>query len=160
MLPVTDDEIKQSIFSMKPLKAPDVDGYPVIFYQSQWHIVGVSFCQMVKDVFNSNGLPEDINRTLLVLIPKVDNPASLKMYRPISLCSVAYKAITKLIANHLKAILLDLIGPQQTSFVPRRQIVENIMVAQEVIHTMRRKTGRVGQMAIKGDLEKAYDRLN
>lgn len=118
MSPINDDEIKQTVFNMKLLKAPGVDGFPAIFYQSQWHVVGVSFCQMVKEVFNSHQLPADINHTLLVLIPKVDNPTSLKMFRPISLCSVAYKAITKLIANRLKSILPYLIGPQQTSFVP------------------------------------------
>lgn len=32
MLLVEDDEIRQSIFSMKPLKAPGVDGYPAVFY--------------------------------------------------------------------------------------------------------------------------------
>lgn len=160
MSPINDDEIKQTIFNMKLLKAPGVNGFLAIFYQSQWHVVGVSFCQMVKEVFNSHQLPADINHTLLVLIPKVDNPTSLKMFRSTSLCSIAYKAITKPIANRLKSILPDLIRPQQTSFVLGRHIIENIVVAQEVIHTMRKKTGRVGQMAIKVDLEKAYDRLS
>lgn len=114
----------------------------------------------MKEIFISGRMPEDINRTLLVLIPKVDNPTSLKMYRPISLCTVTYKIITKLIANRLKAVLPDLIGRQQMSFVPGRHIIANMVVEQEVIHTMRTKTGGMGQMAIKVSLEKAYDRLS
>ncbi|KAH9722962.1 reverse transcriptase domain-containing protein [Citrus sinensis] len=82
------------------------------------------------------------------------------MYRPISLCTVTYKTVTKIIGNRLKAILPELIGPYQTSFVPGRHIIENIIVAQEIIYSMRRKTGNRGQMAIKVDLEKAYDRLS
>lgn len=113
----------------------------------------------MKEIFISGRMPEDINRTLLVLIPKVDNRTSLKMYRPISLCTVTYKIITKLIANRLKAVLPDLIGRQQISFVPGRHIIENMVVEQEVIHTMRTKAGGMGQMAIKVNLEKAYDRL-
>ena len=54
----------------------------------------------------------------------------------------------------------NLIGPQQTNFVPGRHIIDNIVIAQEVIHSMRKKTGKKGFMAIKVDLEKAYDRLN
>lgn len=114
----------------------------------------------MKEIFISGRMPEDINRTLLVLIPKVDNPTSLKMYWPISLCTVTYKIITKLIANRLKAVLPDLIGRQQMSFVPGRHIIENMVVEQEVIHTMRTKAGGMGQMAIKVNLEKAYDRLS
>ena len=52
------------------------------------------------------------------------------------------------------------IGPQQTSFVHGRHIIDNIVIAQEVIHSMRKKAGKKGFMAIKVDLEKAYDRLN
>ena len=58
-------------------------------------------------------------------------------------------------ANRLKGILPDLIGPMQTSFVPRRHITENIIIAQEIIHTMHQKSGKIGQMLIKVDLEKA-----
>ncbi|KAH9725610.1 putative ribonuclease H protein [Citrus sinensis] len=46
MAPIEDNEIRQTIFSMKPLKAPGVDGLHAIFYQSQWHIVGHSFSTM------------------------------------------------------------------------------------------------------------------
>lgn len=144
MLPITNDEIKHIIFSMKPFKALGVDGYPTLFYQSQWHIVGGSINRLVKEIFISGRMPEDINRTLLVLITKVDNPTSLKMHRPICLCTVTYKIITKLIANRLKAVLPDLIGRQQMSFVQGRHIIENMVVEQEVIHTMRTKAGGIG----------------
>lgn len=158
--PVDDIEIKNTIFSIKPLKAPGVDGLHVGFFQSQWNTVGPSVCRFIKETFSSSHLPEEINKTLLVLIPKTDYPISLKMYHPISLCTVVYKTITKIIANRLQFILPQLIGPHQTSFVPGRHIIENIIVAQETIHSMRKKSGKRGQMAIKVDLEKVYDRLS
>lgn len=64
-----------------------------------------------------------------------------------------------MIANKLKMILPHFVGPQQISFVPERHITENIVITQEVIHSMRRKTGRRGQMTIKVDVEKAYDKV-
>ena len=158
--PVLEEEIKRVVFSMKPLKAPGSDGLHAIFYQSQWPVVGPSFCKFMADIFNSGKIPQDINTTLLVLIPKVEHPTSLSMFRPISLCTVAYKTVTKIIANRLQALLPDLIGPHQTSFVPGRQIIDNIVVAQEVVHSMRKKIRKKGLMTIKVDLEKAYDRLN
>ena len=120
-------------------------------------MVGPSFCHFIKSIFSQGKVPLEINKTLLVLIPKNDHPQTLKMYRPISLCSVVYKIVTKMIANRLKTILPHLVSPQQTSFVPGRHITENTVIAQEVIYSMRRKTGKRGQMIIKAVLEKAYD---
>ena len=81
------------------------------------------------------------------------------MYRPICLCNVAYKNITKVIANRLQTILPQLVGPHQTSFIPGRHITKNIVIAQEVVHSMCKKSNNMGFMAIKVDLEKAYNRL-
>lgn len=53
MLQVDNDEIRQSFFSMNPLKVSGVDGYPTILYQSQWYLVGDSICRLVKEVFSS-----------------------------------------------------------------------------------------------------------
>lgn len=129
---------------MPPLKAPGVDGFHVIFYQSQWQVVGPSVCKVVKEVFGGTPIPKELNGTLLVLIPKTNNPTSLKMFRPISLSSVVYKTITKIVTNKLKEVLPRLIGPNQTSFIPGRHITENIVIAQEVIHFMRKKKGKSG----------------
>ena len=158
--PVDDEEIRDTIFSMKPLKAPGSDGLHAIFYQAQWEVVGKSVCKQIKAFFNGEIVPEDFLKILIVLIPKIDNPTSLNSFRPISLCTIMYKTITKIITNRLKTFLLNLVGPHQTSFVPGRHITENIIIAQEVIHSMRRKTGKRGFMAIKVDLEKTYDRLS
>ncbi|KAH9670348.1 reverse transcriptase domain-containing protein [Citrus sinensis] len=136
-LAVDDEEIKNVVFCMKALKAKGIDSLHALFYQTQWNVVGNSVCKLIKDIFSGTEVPKELNRTLLVLIPKSDNPTSLKLFRPISLCPVIYKTIIKLLANRLKAIMPELIGPNQTSFVPRRHITENIVIAQEVIHSIR-----------------------
>nr|KYP61436.1 Putative ribonuclease H protein At1g65750 family [Cajanus cajan] len=73
--------------------------------------------------------------------------------RPISLCNVSYKIVTKVVATRLKSIMEDIVGPN-------RQTTYTIIITQEVIHSMKYKSGKKGWMAIKIDLEKAYDRLN
>lgn len=97
---------------------------------------------------------------MLVLIPKVENVEFYKQFRPISLCSVAYKLITKVLVNRLRPLLNDLVGPAQVSFIPGRQSSDNILVAQELIHTIKRCKSKRGLMSIKIDLEKAYDRVS
>ena len=81
--PIVDEEIKKGIFSIKPLKAPSIDGFHAIFYQSQWHIIGPSFGKFITDIFNTGKIPQNVNKTMLVLIPKVDHPTNLKMFQPI-----------------------------------------------------------------------------
>nr|KYP52889.1 Retrovirus-related Pol polyprotein LINE-1 [Cajanus cajan] len=76
--------------------------------------------------------------------------------RPISLCNVT----TKSLATRLRKMMEGLVDPNQCSFVPHRQTTDNIIIAQEVIHSMRHKKGKKGWMAIKIDLEKEYDRLS
>lgn len=97
------------------------------------------FCKVINEAFRTQCILDEVNRTVLVLIPKMEHPNSFRMYRPISLYTVTYKIITKIIANRLQELLPDMIGPHQTSFVPDGHITENIIVAQEIIHSMRRK---------------------
>ncbi|XP_072059052.1 uncharacterized protein [Arachis hypogaea] len=79
--------------------------------------------------------------------------------RPISLGNVSYKVIIKILARRLRSVMEKLVRPTQCSFVLGRQSSDNIIITQEVIHSMRNKKGRKGWMAIKIDLEKAYDIL-
>ncbi|XP_019200239.1 PREDICTED: uncharacterized protein LOC109193862 [Ipomoea nil] len=157
---VTKEEIRKVVIDMSPLKAPRPDGFHAAFYQRSWEVVGDGVYELVKTAFDTGCLPEGINDTLLVLILKVAMPENIKQFRPISLCNVSYKIITKTITNRFKTILPKLIGPYQSSFVLGRQISENIIIYQEVMHTMRTRQGNKGLMAIKIDLEKAYDRLS
>lgn len=88
---------------------------------------------------------KEIHRTLISLIPKVCKPDCFQQFRPISLCNVAYKAMTKVIVNRIRSILPKLIHSSQTTFVAGRNIIESTVIAQEIIHTIRTKKGkRVG----------------
>ena len=68
--------------------------------------------------------------------------------------------MSKVLANRLKLILPNVISDSQSTFVPNRLIVDNTIVAFEVLNMMRNKrTGKKGQMAIKLNISKAYDRV-
>jgi len=158
--PYSPEEIVLALRSMDPYKAPGPDGFQALFFQKFWNLVGPNVNDVVLGVLNGQHLPEGLNDTFLVLLPKVEHPQKVTQFRPIGLCNVAYKLITKVLVHRLKKVLPDIISPCQSSFVPGRQISDNIIIMQESLHTMRKKRGRCGFMAIKLDLEKAYDRLN
>lgn len=113
----------------------------------------------MKTIFLSGIMPSYLNKTLITLIPKCNNPETLGNYRPISLCNSIYKVVTKIIVARIRPLLADIVSPLQTAFVPGRKGVDNAIIVQELIHSMSKKKGRGGVMAIKIDLEKAYDRM-
>lgn len=148
-----------ALFEMDPLKAPRIDRLHAQFYQSQWSVVGESLVLMVQKRFLTGEVEAFLNKTLIVLIPKVLGSEVVSHFRPINLCTVPYKVLTKVIVNRLKPLMPQLVAKNQTSFVGGRHIMDNVVVAQEVIHSTKIKKGKKGWMAIKIDMEKAYDRL-
>lgn len=81
--------------------------------------------------------------------------------RPTVSCNVLYKILEKFLANRLKVILPVIISNNQAAFVPRRNIIDNVLIAFELIHYMRRlNKGQEGEVALKLDVSKAYDRVN
>lgn len=84
----------------------------------------------------------------------MNNPKTPKDFRPISLCNVAYKIISKLIANRIKPLLDKIVNPTQAAFVKGRQIADNTIMVHEIMHTMRKSKQKL--MACKIDIAKAY----
>jgi len=152
-------EVETSIRSMGKYKAPGPDGFQPVFYQDCWDIVGDSVSRFVLDFFASGKLPEGTNDAIVVLIAKVLKPERITQFRPISLCNVLFKTITKTLVMRLKRVISKLIRPAQASFISGRLAADNIVIMQEAVHSMRRKKGRKGWMLLKLDLEKAYDRI-
>jgi hypothetical protein len=74
-------------------KAPGADGFTAGFFQKHWALVRDSVLSVVLGFLNDSEMPEVINHTTIVLIPKianpqVPNPQELTQFRPISLCNV------------------------------------------------------------------------
>jgi len=158
--PFTAEEVGLALSQMHPLKSPGPDGFSAGFFQKAWCFVGEKVSEAVLSFLNGGPFDPSINATNICLIPKNSAPESVKDYRPISLCNVVYKLISKVLANRMKLVLPQIISPEQSAFIPGRLITDNIIVAFETLHTMAtRLKGRNGCMAIKLDMSKAYDRL-
>ena len=144
---------------MKDFKAQGPDGLHAGFFHRFWLIVGSSVVSVVKKVFLERKVTDYLNKTHITLIPKIQGLETIANYRPISLCNTVYKIITKIIVARIRPYLDNLISPLQAAFVPGRKGVDNAIIVQEVIHSLSKKRGKVGYMALKIDLEKAYDKL-
>ena len=122
--------------------------------------MGDELTDEVLNAINKRKIPTGWNSTNVVLIPKVNSPEVITQYRPISLCNVVYKIISKMFANRLKRILPEIISPTQSAFVLSRLITDNVLVAYECFHAIKKKThGSNGFCAVKLDMNKAYARV-
>ncbi|WOG89983.1 hypothetical protein DCAR_0209224 [Daucus carota subsp. sativus] len=145
---------------MNPDKAPGPDGMTPAFFQKHWGIVGRDVVKLTRHFFTTGELSPGLNTTNLVLIPKKKNPTLVSELRPIALCNVVMKIITKVMANRLKEVLNVVVSDTQSAFIPGRLISDNIMISYEIMHYLKRKkVGKDGFMALKLDMSKAYDRI-
>jgi hypothetical protein len=130
------------------------------FFKKFWDLVGERVKNEVLRFLNGGEMPAGWNDTNVVLIPKVKDPQCLKNLRPISLCNVLYKIISKVLGARLKGILDDIISPNQSAFVPGRLITDNILIAYEMTHFLKNKRqGNRGYLTLKLDMSKDYDKV-
>eukprot|EP00253_Pinus_taeda_P006193 PITA_06193 len=158
MSPATEEEITNIVWSMDPDKALGPDWFSIHFYRICWEIIKFDLFRMIRGVFKKAKMGGGTKSTFLALIPKETNPRSFDRYRPISLCNSSYKIVAKLLANRIKPLLQNLISPAQGGFVKGREILDNVILIQEALHSSyaRKEQG----MIIKLDMSNAFDRVN
>jgi hypothetical protein len=98
-------------------KAPGPDGFTVEFFKACWEVVKHDVYRVVEDSRRSTSILKALNATMITLIPKENEARTPDQYRPIALCNVVYKIISKVIANRLKPLLPTLISQEQAGFV-------------------------------------------
>jgi len=153
-----EEEIDQVLPEMPNGKALGPDGFTVEFFKSCWEFVKHDIYRVVEDSRWSTSILKVLNATMITLIPKENESKTPDQYIPIALCDVIYKIISKVIANRLKPLLPTLVSQEQAGFVEGRKIMENIIHAYDLIHTL--KLQKRGGMIIQLYLVKAYDKIS
>jgi hypothetical protein len=120
-------------------------------------LIKEEICHVVCSFLDGADIPEGFCDSVIVLIPKVTRAQS--KFRPIGLCNVFYKLASKVVANRLKVILLDIISEYQSTFVPGCLITDSAFIAFECLHTVRKQKNKRPFFALKIDMMKAYDRI-
>lgn len=155
----SEQEIYQALRSIGATKTPGPDGFTALFYKKYQSIVKTVVIHSIRNFLRTNHLLKEQNHTFIALVPKRLGPHSDNHFRPISLCNIIYKIISKILANRFKALLHKFIFHLQSAFVPSQNILDNSILAHELFHTLKSKKGRGGLMAIKIDMEKAFDHM-
>ncbi|CAI8594708.1 unnamed protein product [Vicia faba] len=104
--PVFEDEFHAALCDMYPNKSPRSDRFNPVIYQNFWELCGDDIWQTATKWLTRGYFPQSITDINICLIPKNNKPQNMKDYRPISLCNMVYKIVSKVLANRMK-ILLD-----------------------------------------------------
>lgn len=115
-------DVKEALFSMSPYKSPGKDGLGAGFFQKFWDTVGSDVCKAALDFLDGQGSLECVNETIICLIPKVKEARAVTDYRPISLCNVIYKIVTKMMTNRLREVLGGIISEEQRYGLVRQRV--------------------------------------
>jgi hypothetical protein len=103
--PVTILELKSILTVFKKEKSPGPDGWSVEFFLHFFDLVSEDLLALVEDSRTNGRIAGNLNSTFITLIPKKNKPHNFGDYRPISLCNLVYKIISKVIANRIKPLL-------------------------------------------------------
>ncbi|GJW82860.1 protein LAZ1, partial [Tanacetum coccineum] len=157
--PISDEEIKRAMFDIGNDKAPRPDRYTSAFFKKVRDIVGIEVCAVVRDFFINGQILKEINHIFLALIPKIPTPIKITDYWLISCCNVIYKCISKIITNRIIEGVKDVVSVNQSTFISGRNISDNILITQELMHNYHCKIGPP-RCAFKVDIQKAYDTVD
>ena len=139
MDPVSLSKIEGALKSFKKDRSPGPDGWPMEFFIHFFDLLGKDLLSAIDCARLFGLITPSINSTFLALIPKKDKPISFVDFRPISLCNLVYKLISKIIDVRLKPFLDSHISREQFGFLKNRQIVEPIGITQETLHSVKTK---------------------
>lgn len=109
--------------------------------------------------FRTGQFLKEINASVITLIPKCQNPIKVSEFRPISCCNVIYKCISKILADRLKRCLSRIISYNQSAFVVGKEIIDNILLAQEIVKDCSKEKDKP-RCAIKIDIMKAFNSIS
>ncbi|WZZ51431.1 hypothetical protein YC2023_051538 [Brassica napus] len=157
---ITKEEVCMAVMDIGAHQAPGLDGFTAVFYHNYWEDVKDDIMTEVCAFFETGQLDQQLCHNNICLIPKVYPPNGMKEFRPIAVCNVSYKIITKVLVNRLKKHLGNIFSKNQNAFIPGRMISDNIVVVHEVFHNLKvRKRQATSYMDVKTYITKAYDML-
>ena len=155
---LTLDEIAAAIKEMKSNKSPGEDGLPIEFYRIFWEDIKIYLFESYKFSLQEKSLSITQKRGVISLLPKKGDLLMLKNWRPHTLLNVDYKILAKLIATRMKKVLLYIINEDQTGFLPKRFIGQNIVSMFEIMNFC--DENELAAVLISIDFEKAFDQID
>jgi hypothetical protein len=124
--PITLKELTEAITAMARNKSPGPDGVLTEFFKVMWLVIGAEYLSMIQGAISNGLLPTGVTAGMIALLHKGGGRSSLNNWRPITLLNVTYKIFAKALQIRLQPVLMEVISPDQSAFLPMGFILDNI----------------------------------
>lgn len=138
----TDQEVLKALMQLGPNKSPGPDGFNAKTIQDNWNYFGPAVMNEVLEIFRTGHMSSQVARSNLVLVPKIEKATEVTHFRPISVCNVIYKLISKIISIRIRPFIGGCI-------VPGREISDNVILLREVLHSFKLKSYSHDEFCLK-----------
>jgi hypothetical protein len=150
--PFTIKEIEEALKDMNSNPTSGPDGFPVGFYRAFWPDLKALILEMFNNFHRGDFNLRRLNYGMISLVPKLKEANNIWQYRPICVLNIDYKWFTKVLTMRLTPMADILIGKNQTAFIPRRFILEGVIILHEILHELR--VSKTKGIILKLDFEK------
>lgn len=152
----SEKELYRALQKLYKGKTPGTDGLSVDFYIRFLGLIKAPLLASIGYGLDSGELSTEQKRGVITLIPKkCSDRRRISNWRPISLLNTDNKILTKAMSLCLQPVLNEIIHPDQTGFLPKRYIGENLRTIQDVIDYTWESSTPALLLAL--DFRKAFD---
>ncbi|XP_020677236.1 uncharacterized protein LOC110095870 [Dendrobium catenatum] len=155
----TREELQEVLENSVRSISPGLDGVTFSFFKDFQDVVKGDVWLAVDHFMKSRVMDRSWKETLIVLIQKIKSPQEPVHFCPISLCMTIYKIIAKMLLNRLERVIHMIILVDQAALNKDRSLSDHVLLAKEVFNKFRWSKSRSGMLAIKLDMEQAYDSM-
>jgi hypothetical protein len=156
--PMQLSELYAALMEMRTGKSLGPDGIVLEFYRKFWDLLGEDYLQMINSSLQSGRFPPGVTQGMLALLHKGGIRQMLTNWRPITLLNISYKIYAKALQMRLQPVLMDIISPDQSAFLPMRFILDNLLLTQETLAWA--EYSKQPLVFLKLDFSKAYDMVD
>jgi len=157
-VPITIDQLWNSISKGKSQKAPGHDGIGLGFYKTAWEEMKHDLLQILNCMYIDGIILARQLQGLMVCIPKQAHPSKVEDYRPSTLMNTDYKILTMIIAERLKPILSTLLHPNQYCEIGGNSVFDAVAAIRDVIAYAEVKRKHMCMVSI--DSSAAFDKIS